>query len=208
MIVLESIDPRRRSIAIRKLRDAQSREHDDVSAMSQVLIGMGEPGLQILEHTASGENAELEHEWFLTEDGLVEYRARFPQERRAVASVNIYTAAALATYMGRGREHLMQLRLAIYELCVNALEHGTPLSKDSQMLIALRFEEESISGWIQDACEAFDPLEQPLEELESLLLRRAARGYGLRMAIQLLDELSYEHNETGNLLRFSKRMVT
>jgi anti-sigma regulatory factor (Ser/Thr protein kinase) len=111
----------------------------------------------------------------------------------------------LTTY-GRQERHLMQLRLAIYEICANITEHGCPSGQRAEIGIHLRFAEGAIQGWIQDCCEYFDTAEVPLVSLPERAAARNRRGYGISVIRQLLDSFEHEFNEMGNRLTFNKRI--
>lgn len=144
------------------------------------------------------------HEWSLSR-GLPVYEGEFEQQRHCLASTSRYAALLLCSY-GPEEKHLMELRLAIYEIVANVLEHGHRESQHGRLWIHLRFGEGAISGWIQDSCERFDPFETTTMSLPENIQARRNRGYGIEIIRRLLDGLEHEFNETGNRITFKKRI--
>lgn len=145
------------------------------------------------------------HKWTLARD-LPLYQAEFQMERGCLAFISRYTALLLASY-GPQEEHLMQLWLAVYEIVANVLEHGHRDGQKGRLWIQLCFEEDGISGWIQDGCERFDPFEAATMSLTEKVLAGLNRGYGIEIIRRYLDGFDHEFNEKGNRINFKKRIL-
>ena len=147
----------------------------------------------------------IEHKWSLENlhpvyDGTLEHSIEsLPQLAR-------YSTVVLATY-GPQQIHLMQLQLAVYEICANVLEHGLRHRPRSTIAVHLHFKEGEIHGWVQDSCAPFDPSRAPSDLGATRSLERRNRGYGIYIMRQLLTSLHYEFNGTGNRVMFSKRIL-
>jgi len=146
----------------------------------------------------------VEHRWHMRGDWPM-YRARFRQAVGCLAQISSYCAVLLASY-GRQSTHLMQLRLALYEICANVVEHGLRGPGSGEIDMELRFGHGVISGCVQDDCAQFDPSRKLLSPLPVSAAQRSARGYGIHIIRQLLDDLQHEFNETGNRITFEKRI--
>ena len=207
MIVLERFDPLSRRAQFREIEGSADAAAPDRRCVDEQLARLGVTDLNIVEPSsdASVDEGRLDHRWELRE-GHLEYEACFGHASDAGGLVSLYTPIALATYGSDADGALTQVRLAIYEMCMNIFDHGRVRKADATVRLRLRFTSDAIEGWIQDECEAFNPLKLPLVDVKDHIRGRARRGYGLMMVRLLLDELHHEYNETGNRLHFTKRI--
>ncbi len=146
----------------------------------------------------------IEHIWRMEGDWPA-YEARFRHTGHCLAQLSRYCAVLLTSY-GRQSTHLMQLRLALYEICANVVEHGLRHHGFGEIDFELRFDNGTIAGWVQDSCSRFDPSETQLSPIPVSASKRHARGYGIHIIRQLLDDLEHEFNDTGNRITFKKRI--
>ena len=148
--------------------------------------------------------APLEHRCQLDRH-ITTYMARFEHKRQSLETISAYLNALLSTYEPQGVA-LHHLHLALYELCANTLEHGRPRRAHARLEIELRFESASISGWIRDACQPFDPTSHPVRPMQEQLARPRARGYGIHIIRRCLDAIVHRFEREGNQIEF--RMET
>lgn len=137
--------------------------------------------------------------------GLPVYAGSFHHEAGCLPQLSRYAALLLATY-GVQTTHLMQLRLALYEICANVVEHGLRSQRHGRIDLHLGFLANGIEGEVRDRCERFDPSEVLVSPMPVSLAARKPRGYGIRIIRQLLDDLGHEYDETGNRITFRKRI--
>lgn len=138
-------------------------------------------------------------------DGVPLYVGRVVHHRDSLEVISIYCDVLLSTLAAR-QSLLSALRLALYEICANVLEHGRPLVADAGLEVALRCERSAVSGWIEDRCERFDPLAGPAVALPDRALQGHRRGYGISIIRSTLDSLSHRHDGAGNRLEFRKEL--
>jgi anti-sigma regulatory factor (Ser/Thr protein kinase) len=146
----------------------------------------------------------LQHRWTLAPD-LPVYDGSFLHEAGCLPQLSRYAALLLSTY-GVQTTHLMQLRLALYEICANVVEHGLRSRRHGRIELRLDFRADGIEGWVSDSCERFDPSEVLVSPLPVSVAARKPRGYGIRIIRQLLDDLGHEYEDTGNRITFRKRI--
>jgi anti-sigma regulatory factor (Ser/Thr protein kinase) len=139
------------------------------------------------------------------EDGKPTYVARFPHQLESLETIALYSGVALSTF-GPLTGPLHFVRLALYELCANAIEHGRPLAAGTEIELGLGFENGRVSGWIRDRCEEFDPSANPLPALAKHAAEGARRGYGLHMVHRILTTVTHDFDGTGNRLAFRKEI--
>lgn len=132
------------------------------------------------------------------------YYADFPHEAASEAVLQRFLAVAMATF-GLPREaDMLQLRLAVVELCSNILEHGELLVPVARLRVHLAWGHGVLEGDIQDGCAWFDPTREGHAAPRDRFRLRARRGFGLIMVQRILDEIEHEYTGQGNLVRFRK----
>lgn len=146
----------------------------------------------------------VQHAWAL-QDGMPVYDGRFLNSPDCLPLLSRYAGLLLATY-GEQRKHLVQLRIAIYEICANIVEHGLRSRGPAHIDVHLHFFPGEIRGWVQDTCRPFDPSRLPATGIAERLEKRSTRGYGITIMRLLLDTMQHEFNPTGNRITFSKRI--
>jgi len=111
-------------------------------------------------------------------------------------------AASLAKKMGFSDERIEDLRTAVSEACINAIEHGNKLDANTQVAIYLSVEGSKLEVAVQDQGEPMDPpsctpnIENKIEGQET------ARGWGTFLIRSLMDEVAFEARpEGGNVVR-------
>jgi len=144
------------------------------------------------------------HRWKL-QKGKPVYDGTFEHHEDSVYQLSCYAALTLATFGSFGHD-LLELRLAIHELCANVVEHGRQNGRAGKIHLHLEFSGDRIEGYIQDCCKPFDPFQVKQQSLPKQVENRAPRGYGLHMIQRLLDLVEYEFNDTGNRITFRKKV--
>jgi anti-sigma regulatory factor (Ser/Thr protein kinase) len=152
-----------------------------------------DPRTQLLQHRAELVN------------GRPSYTAWLGHGPDGLRLLSPYVGLLLSTY-GPYPKNLMHLRVAVYELGVNAIEHGTPRRRPARLKLELRFLDGAIAGSLQDECTPFDPLAVPVPTVDDLIGARRAHGYGIPMVHRLVDSLTHAYTGTGNRVDFHKRI--
>jgi serine/threonine-protein kinase RsbW len=115
------------------------------------------------------------------------------------------TIAAFARRLGFESTRIEDLKTAIGEACINAIEHGNGGSPDQRISVSCICEDERLTIEVRDRgvrrYEGHRPapaIEQKLQGIVPL------RGMGLMIIAQLVDEADFYDNPTGgNLFRLS-----
>ena len=157
-------------------------------------------------HRDYQETSLLGHRWTL-EEGCAVYDARFSHESFSLPLISAYVTMLLAS-IGANESQIMQLRLAVYEISANIIEHGIVRRNPAEIGIHIALMPGEVRGWIQDSCEHFNPLSKPAGSVKEHMTTRASRGYGIHMMRQLLQELDHQFNSTGNRTLFKKRIAS
>ncbi|GAB4434197.1 MAG: ATP-binding protein [Chloroflexi bacterium OHK40] len=113
--------------------------------------------------------------------------------------------AAFARRLGISPDRLEDLKTALSEACINAIEHGNLLKPGLRVQIFCRFEEEQLIIEVVDqGVNAFAPKGEPLSITEKIAGLGSLRGMGLMLISQLCDEAGFvPRHGTGNCFRFA-----
>jgi anti-sigma regulatory factor (Ser/Thr protein kinase) len=112
------------------------------------------------------------------------------------------TATAVAEFMKLEEDKVEEIRLALIEACLNAIEHSK--SKDRKVYINFVIHDDELEITIQDFGEGFD-----VEEIKEQIAERAPRallkrGWGLRIMEGLMDHVEVQSSSKGTLIRMIK----
>ncbi len=110
-------------------------------------------------------------------------------------------AASAAKKMGFTGERVEDLKTAVSEACLNAIEHGNKMDAGMKVGIILNVEEMNLQVTVQDEGEEIGPVETPRIE-DKIEGRSSRRGWGIFLIENLMDEVKFESTpEGGNLVR-------
>jgi anti-sigma regulatory factor (Ser/Thr protein kinase) len=123
-----------------------------------------------------------------------DFRARFPNTRRAAAFARRSLIAHIASY-GYLDGDLADIETAVGEALANAAEHGHSAAGDMQVRVFI--ESESVVIEIQDEGCGFGPRLDGVKPGHD-----APRGFGIYLMRHLMDEVRFE----GTCVRLSKRL--
>lgn len=110
-------------------------------------------------------------------------------------------AATVAKDMGLADERVEDLKTAVSEACLNAIEHGHKMDASMKVGIILNVEEMNLQVTVQDKGTGIGPVETPniVDKVEG---RSDRRGWGIFLIKNLVDEVNFETTpEGGNLVR-------
>jgi serine/threonine-protein kinase RsbW len=113
--------------------------------------------------------------------------------------------AAFARRLGLSADRIEDLKTALSEACINAIEHGNLLRPGLRVQINCRFEDERLVIEVVDqGLSAFAPKSEPLSIGEKIAGLGSLRGMGLSLISQLCDEAGFVPQAgSGNCFRFA-----
>jgi len=103
-------------------------------------------------------------------------------------------SASFAKIAGFRRERIDDLKTAVAEACINAIEHGNRKHPDARVLVAMSFKDDAFSVIVKDKGDGIGelPSEAAIKaEVESLDMRS---GLGTYLIRKLVDQVDF--NET------------
>lgn len=105
--------------------------------------------------------------------------------------VAIDFAASAAKKMGFTGKRVEDLKTAVSEACLNAIEHGNKMDSSMKVGIILNVEEMNLQVTVQDDGDKIGPVEIPRIE-DKIEGRSDRRGWGIFLIKNLVDEVKFE----------------
>jgi serine phosphatase RsbU (regulator of sigma subunit)/anti-sigma regulatory factor (Ser/Thr protein kinase) len=155
------------------------------------------------------EAASLAPEVFPANESASEIRLTIPS-RVGYEKLAMNTAAALAELIGFERERVEDLRTAVSEACLNAMEHGNKLYDSNRVEVSFKPARENLTIQIFDNGAGFAPIASAPDVEKKIRGEENPRGLGLFLIQQLVDAVEYKAlPELGHVttLRMNKKFV-
>ena len=133
-----------------------------------------------------------------------------------MATICLYaTASQLATIRefvaqagrdsGLGERAVLELQLAVDEICTNAIKHGYE-GEGGEIEVQIVPAEDGVWVTVRDWGKTFDPQGVPTPDVTAPLEQRPLGGLGLYLVQQLMDQVRFEFDaETGNTVTMLKK---
>jgi serine/threonine-protein kinase RsbW len=110
--------------------------------------------------------------------------------------VAMEAAAATAKQMGFSPDRIQDLKTAVAEACLNAMEHGNELEVSTRVVIVLTVQPDSLEVNVADTGK-----EQLPAERQQPGLPPKYRGWGMFLIEKLMDEVQVSSEPNGNQVR-------
>ena len=98
------------------------------------------------------------------------------------------------------------LELALEEIFLNIVLHGSEPGSAPQVEVSLELETDAVTMTVDDDGPQFDPLSLPPPDVTATLADRRVGGLGVFLVRELMDTVSYARVAGRNQLRMSKRL--
>lgn len=110
-------------------------------------------------------------------------------------------AASMAKKMGFTEDRIQDLKTAVAEACLNAIEHGNKMDTSTRVGITLTVEESRLQVSVKDEGKGID--EVPTPSIESKIKGEdKPRGWGIFLIKSLVNEVTFEQRpEGGNVTK-------
>jgi serine/threonine-protein kinase RsbW len=110
-------------------------------------------------------------------------------------------AASMAKKMGFTEDRIEDLKTAVAEACLNAIEHGNRMDTSSRVGITLTAEESRLQVSVKDEGKGIDQV--PTPSIESKIEGKDhPRGWGIFLIKSLVNEVTFEPRpEGGNVTK-------
>ena len=122
--------------------------------------------------------------------------------RSGLEQVAMEAAAAVAKLMGFSEDRIEDLKTAVEEACMNAIEHGNKEDDNVKVLVELIADDSKLQVDIHDRGSGLHGEIQKPDIDAKMARKQTARGWGLFLIQKLMDEVEFDWNpKTGNVTR-------
>ena len=105
-------------------------------------------------------------------------------------------AASVAQKMGFTGDRIEDLKTAVAEACLNAIEHGNKMDTSTKVGITLTVEEARLQVSVKDAGKGIDKM--PTPSIDSKIKGEdKPRGWGIFLIKSLMNEVTFEQTPGG-----------
>lgn len=117
-------------------------------------------------------------------------------------------ACAVAEFMSMSADRVDEVRMAMIEACINAIEHSHASDGQLQIHIAVLGEgkPETLQVTVRDSGVGFDPEKLVQPRIEDKINSDSKRGWGLRIIEGLMDSVEVRTGEDGTAVIMSKAL--
>jgi serine/threonine-protein kinase RsbW len=116
------------------------------------------------------------------------------------------TATAIAEFIGMSPDRIDEVRMAVVEACINALEHSR--AADREVFVTFEVigdkDPEKLRITVRDSGVGFSPEELTEPTIEEKLKSQRKRGWGLKIIRGLMDEVEIHSGSEGTTIVMSK----
>lgn len=117
--------------------------------------------------------------------------------RLGFEKVAMNTAASVAEIMGFSRDRVDDLKTAVSEACINAIEHGNKLNEELGVVVTMSMGVESLEVKISDRGTGVQG-EMHVPDIDRKMLgEEDPRGMGMFLIQALVDEVEYVSGQPG-----------
>jgi serine/threonine-protein kinase RsbW len=111
--------------------------------------------------------------------------------------VAMATAAALAQEIGFSKDRVADLRTAVSEACLNAIEHGNQQDASVQVLVTLTVDGQELQVDVDDQGGGIGAMPDAPDIDEKVAGNSPSRGWGMFLIQNLVDEVRFEKTAKG-----------
>ena len=114
-------------------------------------------------------------------------------------------SASFAKIVGFSPERIEDLKTAVSEACINAMEHGNKNDPDARVFITMHYDDHIFTVSVMDQGKGMGNSSEHLEEpdIEKKILNlQTPRGLGVFLIKQLVDQVEFNHStDEGHMVR-------
>jgi len=112
--------------------------------------------------------------------------------------VAIASAASVGKKMGLSQDRIEDLKTAVGEACINAIEHGNKGKKDAQVVVVFKEEQEKLEISVKDQGPGVDPKAVETPSIDKKMKPGSKqRGWGVFLIKNLTDEVEFCSSKKG-----------
>ena len=116
-------------------------------------------------------------------------------------------SASYAKTVGFLEHKIEDLKTAVSEACLNAMEHGNKGDPDTRVIVTLNYQDSILSISVVDKGEGIDELPEDPDIEEKIANLQPPRGLGIFLIRHLVDEVEFnKKTEEGHMVRMLLKM--
>ena len=138
-------------------------------------------------------------------EGPIITELRLPT-RLGFEKVAMNTAASVAGIMGFSNDRIEDLKTAVAEACINAIEHGNKLNERLSVVVTLAMSEEALEVKIRDQGRGVRRAVHVPDIDRKMHGEEDPRGMGMFLIQALVDEVEYVSGKAGSYARLVIRL--
>jgi len=100
-------------------------------------------------------------------------------------------SASFARIVGFVSERIEDLKTAVAEACINAIEHGNKARPDARVLVTMNYGDGVLSVSVKDEGEGIDEFPEEPDILKKIEHLQTPRGLGIFLIKQLVDQVEF-----------------
>ncbi|NKB68834.1 MAG: PAS domain S-box protein [Candidatus Latescibacteria bacterium] len=112
-----------------------------------------------------------------------------------------HSAAGVGEFMGLDQDKIDEVKMALIEACINAVEHSK--SKDGRLTIDFTIATDRLTIVISDRGHGFDR-DNVDKQIRSRRAQGERRGWGLKLMEELMDDVKIDSDKTGTTITMVK----
>jgi serine/threonine-protein kinase RsbW len=117
-------------------------------------------------------------------------------------------SATFAKIVGFDRERIDDLKTAVAEACLNAMEHGNQGRPDARVIVTMNFQDHIFSVSVMDEGGGLGEFPQDPDIKKKIERLETPRGLGIFLIRQLVDQVEFNKmTSNGHVMRMIIRMT-
>jgi serine/threonine-protein kinase RsbW len=117
-------------------------------------------------------------------------------------------SASLAKFIGFSADRIDDLKTAVSEACMNAIEHGNGLRPDARVIVTMNFVKDAFTVSVMDEGKGLLDLPKKPDIAQKIKKKETPRGLGIYLMEQLMDQVEFnEITNGGHVVRMVIKMA-
>jgi len=118
-------------------------------------------------------------------------------------------SASFAKMFGLQKERIEDLKTAVSEACLNAIEHGNKGRPEARVAITMRFEDDAIKVAVKDEGHGLKGLPRTPDIEDKINKLESPRGLGIFLIEQLVDKVDFHKKpDKGHVVSMVIKLVS
>jgi serine/threonine-protein kinase RsbW len=118
-------------------------------------------------------------------------------------------SASFAKMVGFAADRIEDLKTAVAEACLNAIEHGNKSHPDTKVLVSMNFNDDRFSVSVKDGGNGIPRLPKDKTVMQSIEKLEPPKGLGTYLIKQLVDEVDFNGmTKDGHVVKMVIKLTT